>query len=521
MTRKILFITITTMSVTVVALGVLILLQLQGSGEPVYDDDYYTYEENTEPTAMPTPTPSPPDEPDEIPVYNTTKDPEVYEHEDPLTLLVDPRIQWHIPPTWDFDQVFPFVEGMAGVEYIEGDGDDWHTIHTLGYMNIYGEIVIPIEHIHHAFMYAYTGAPPFSEGLVAIRSEEHLATGVFDTSGNQVVPFENDFGWSFSEGLMAVRRGGHEWYAFSMWGEVPHWGFIDTQGNVVIPFEFDHATDFSYGRAAVMRDGHWGFIDRTGEVIIPFIYGGPHDYGHGYHVLAPEFHEELAVVSTGGNVQNEDGSWVDTTRFGFIDIYGNEITPFIFTRAGNFSSGLAVVRLGEQQRDAYGNWYSDIRWGAIDATGNIAVPFYFRWIGHFYDGLAVAQFLDSRYHVVIDTHGEVVFSTNQFNNIYGQQEGRMIVQASTQDHNITVRGTGFIDARGNLVVPPVYSNVRPFSQGFAAVNAGSWVDDRWGFIDLYGNIAVPLIFEDALSFSEGFAWVRHNGLWGILRINED
>jgi len=508
------------MCVTItIAAGVFLFLRLQGQSqeEPAINDPY-SYEENNIPTPSPTPTP-PAVEDDEEPADENGEETDDYQDptQGPIT-LTDPRIGWHIPPTWDFDQVFPFIGGMAGVEFFE-DGY-WESMHILGYMNMHGEIVIPTEHRHFPEMYAYRGAPPFSEGLVAIRSEGHLAMGVFDTAGNLVIPFYNDFGWSFQEGLMATRRGGWN----STWGETPRWGFIDYQGNEVIPFEFEYAQDFSEGLAAVVQDNYWGFINRQGEVVIPFTIARRFLEGHFEHY--PQFHEGLVTTSIGGIEEDEHGNWVDTTRWGFLDRYGNLVIPQIYTQAENFIDGLATVMTGSHsQRDAYGNWYSDARWGAINRAGDTVIPFEFEWINNFNDGLATARFIDCIYVVVINNRGEIVVDRGHFRNIHSFNEGRAIANNSGWENDTWVVGDmGFIDTEGNVAVPMIFSYVRNFSQGFAAVSTGRWQDgvdnSRWGIVDLNGNIVVPIEFEDIRSFSEGFAWVRHNGLWGILQINE-
>jgi len=524
MSKKILYGAIITMCVAVTtAAGVFLFIQFRGQSQEGEEDiTPYSYDENTAAPVPPSPTPTQQEDIDEE--SNDAYDEDTYEYDPETTVgaitLTDPRIGWHIPPTWDFDQVFPFIGGMAGVEFFE-DGY-WESMHILGYMNMHGEIVIPTEHRHYPEMYAYRGAPPFSEGLVAIRSEGHLAMGVFDTAGNLVIPFDSDFGWSFQEGLLAVRRGGWN----STWGETASWGFIDHAGNEVIPFEFELARDFSEGRAAVLRDNSWGFIDHTGEVVIPFIFSRAGDDGHGFDIY-PGFQEGLSRVSTGGSEENEHGDWTDTTRWGFVDRYGNLVIPHIYTQAEHFADGLATVMIGSHdQRDAYGNWYSDARWGAINRAGDTVIPFEFEWINNFNDGLATARFIDCIYVVVINNRGEIVVDRGHFRNIQSFREGRAIANNSGWENDTWVVGDmGFIDTEGNVAIPMIFSDVRNFSQGFAAVSTGRWeggVDNsRWGIIDLDGNIVVPIEFEDIRSFSEGFAWVRHNGLWGILRINEE
>ena len=185
-------------------------------------------------------------------------------------VLTDPRVKWLVEPIWAFDDVFPFTEGMAAVEYYDRESTDWvYYEHILGYVNRQGKIVIPVVHRHWPGFYSHRGAPPFSHGLVAVQSNDHGGVGIFDTYGNLVVPFSFSDAWTFSEGLMAVR-------APSVQDEEGNWtdsgwGFIDTTGELVIDYQFRYASAFHEGRSAVLSDdGLWGFIDTRGELVIPF-----------------------------------------------------------------------------------------------------------------------------------------------------------------------------------------------------------------------------------------------------------
>ena len=84
------------------------------------------------------------------------------------------------------------------------------------------------------------------------------------------------------------------------------------------------------------------------------------------------------------------------------------------------------------------------------------------------------------------------------------------------------RTWGFRDSAGNVVVQPIYSSVRPFSEGLAAValqdsdDDWGWGTELWGFIDLAGRVVVPLIYDQVGDFSEGLAAVRQGDLFGFI-----
>ena len=467
-------------------------------------------EEETSPIETPEPTyPEEDCQPDEYPQL-----------EEPLPERVLPElseglIRWHIYPTWNFDQVFNFSEGMAGVEYFEIPGI-WDSLHTLGYMNRYGEIIIPIDHVHEAFHYGYMGAPPFIDGRLALMCQNRGGVGVYSIEGNLIVPFNFHGGWAFSHGLLAVHRS----YPTELGLSYNRAGFIDREGNVVIPFEFDEAMPFSEGRAAVKRDGYWGFIDTAGEVVIPFIIQPAYDDGHGWPII-PRFSNGLVAVSTGERGTNEYGEWVDNVHWGFMDREGNMAIPFQFTDVRNFSNGLASVGIGYESI-----WGNRTVWGKIDIVGNIILPFEYVAL-HPYIGGAIYALCMASTSRLYDGNGNIIIPSGRYGDIHLINEERVAVR-TIGSWNDTV--WGFVDIQGNEIIPPQFDAVEQFTQGFAPVRMGGWetthdgnrVDNsRWGLIDLEGNIVVPIEFDEVRNFSEGLAWVRFEGYWGLIKIVEE
>lgn len=81
---------------------------------------------------------------------------------------------------------------------------------------------------------------------------------------------------------------------------------------------------------------------------------------------------------------------------------------------------------------------------------------------------------------------------------------------------------GYQNRSGEVVIEPVYDLARDFSEGLAAVNLGYEMGDggidgngdriwtminsgKWGFINEKGEVVIPIIHKHANSFSEGFA----------------
>ncbi len=63
---------------------------------------------------------------------------------------------------------------------------------------------------------------------------------------------------------------------------------------------------------------------------------------------------------------------------------------------------------------------------------------------------------------------------------------------------------GFINSKGKWIVPPVYDDVSPFTDGMAAIKQNK----KWGYININGEVSiVPRYKERPSSFSDGIARV--------------
>lgn len=227
-------------------------------------------------------------------------------------------------------------------------------------------------------------------GTLHSRTRLHRVEGIgyynyADGNGKIVISEKWKDAWEFTEGLAAV---GKSIPGDSLW----KYGFIDTTGKTVIPFKWGSAACFSDGLACVANDdGDYGYIDKAGKLVIPCRYGmagyfsdnrapvwDNHNQEGGYIdktgiIVIPrrddwdyysDFHDGLAPVRSKG------GKW------GYIDISGNLIIPFMWEGAGSFSEGYAPVK------------NKDGKWGYIDTAGKVVIPFAWEEVGCFSEGLA-------------------------------------------------------------------------------------------------------------------------------------
>lgn len=321
------------------------------------------------------------------------------------------------------------------------------------------------------------------------------------------------------------------------------YGFRLLDGTVITPNKYKYVDRFNNGYCKVnIDDTHFGLIDRTGREVLPCIYDGI-NYPAGGRILA-----------------------IKDNLIGYYDTTGALIIPHTYLRATDFSEGYAAVvvyydstyqctyidSMGIRPfnnmytfalpfKDGYAEVQQDSLWGIIDKNGNyIMEPTYTMMSANGHgvfmagsvDGLAL---FDYTMHRLTDY---IYHSPGQFS------DGRIGVELNGK--------FGFLDTKGNEVVPCIYDETGIFKQGRTQVRIGNKYgivdtlgrvilpieyentyrkgykymfyeglamverDGLTGYVDLDGNLVIPIIYERAYQFSQGLAAVKHNGLWGYI-----
>jgi hypothetical protein len=171
------------------------------------------------------------------------------------------------------------------------------------------------------------------------------------------------------------------------------------------------------------------------------------------------------------------------------------VIPLQFQDARSFSDGLAAVKF-------------DGMWGYIDRLGQWVIPPTYSFpVGDYSSGLAFVgnQFLDK--------NGMQAFAGAKFENARSfkpkGEKALAAVQLSGQ--------WGFIDLKGEHVIPPKYDNAGDFSESIdglqlAPVKAGG----VWGYVDSKGRELIMSKFDYAWGFSGEFAAVLIEGAVGYI-----
>lgn len=369
------------------------------------------------------------------------------------------------------------------------------------------------------------------------------------------------------DGMVAVRE--NKWNSAKA-------GFVDTTGKPVIVPRFSMVTDFSDGLAGFCGDRQpamvgapvegaplrpdsqlYGFIDKTGRVVIEPRFDSVGQFEQGVALVCVG--GETLLIDKNGKTLFSTASIVrpkkmriigEGTLSSFLDeretmANGQRLNPADYQSRHSFQGGLAVITTADDQS------------GLIDRSGKVVVqPRYDSIIANTADGLIgyssnddsvvgrnhdPSAFLVSKDHLwgVLDSAGKEIFAP-KFRRILSYQNDHAAVMVDGK--------YGFADAKGNIVIKPVYDFVTAFDKIIAVKNGKVWsfidstgkpinapaVDgvvhsgrgvwfsdglgqvlkgDKVGFLDASGQFALQPQFDWAFAFGNGYAPVFDGWFW--------
>ena len=257
-------------------------------------------------------------------------------------------------------------------------------------------------------------------------------------------------------------------------------GFIDKTGKIVIDFDRlpveAWVGNFSEGFAPIcfpdkppsIYSMHCGFIDETGRIAIPPRF-----------VLSSQFSEGLAWIRTEALV-------------GFINQSGKVVIELPDSFSIGFHEGLAAVKTQTGS-------------GFIDKTGRFISTKRYEQVEDFSDGLAAVaegRWNEAKYGF-INKSGEVAIPL-RFDPRPGQFEGSMSLSRFTEGLAPVMFGNlyGYIDHKGNTVIPAIFRDAGQFAEGLASVTKA---DGEKGYIDKAGRFVIRLASGRGGQFNDGLA----------------
>jgi hypothetical protein len=443
---------------------------------------------------------------------------------------------------------FTFARDFINEVGIVAAGDKW------GVVDRRGQMLIPCQYDGVAFL------DNTDNKIIRVYRQEPKY-GLIDTLGQLRVNAVYDEIGAFSEGRLAVRRGGL-------------WGFINADGEEVIPCRYREVANFSEGLAAVKLGHYWGYVDQDGEVQVSFKYAQAGDFreglawvsdrkGVGYidrqeqWAIEPQFEKGYeffrgvarVVIEGRYGLINREGDLIlkpkydqikafdlyglavystgkDEVKYGVLNLRGEAVTKPVFLSIDAFQEGMAAVKL----RDGY---------GYIDTTGRMVIPAVYSLASGFSEGRAAVQFERECGYIAATGDQVVPF---QFSKCMDFEGGKAIVYNG-------IRRAGLVDRNGELVLEPSVTRLLKFQEGRGLVRDEAYrfyfiteqanlydgyyqkasafqhgiavvqVDDKWGVINRQGIEVIPPKYDKIGSFENGYAKVRIKGFNGLINVN--
>lgn len=208
-----------------------------------------------------------------------------------------------------------------------------------------GKMLLPAE---------YTYISPFVEGFAMVVLEDKC--GYIRRDGSFAVQciYEYDKNLvgesNFHKGLVRAKNKGKT-------------GMIDSTGKTIIPFEFDDILPFENGLAPVKKKDKWGYIDIKNRLVVPYKYEWAGVYNDGLAFVKTE-EELVGVINTKQKEvvkpQFQSISFLDDhlyvndgNAFGLMDKQGNWVLPCVYSRIEFMSS--TILRVEKNEKFGYYN----------------------------------------------------------------------------------------------------------------------------------------------------------------------
>lgn len=200
----------------------------------------------------------------------------------------------------------------------------------------------------------------------------------------------------------------------------------------------------------------------------------------------------------------------DNGKYGYKDQNGKIIIEPKYDNARHFSDGVAAVSLGGPTKSTVDNLNPIMRGKLIfiDKTGKevLSFPAYplidansedLYNIDDFSEDLAAFEKKGKGY---LDKTGKIIIPVRPYHHADKFSDGLARVSKIEKGKGFSF---GFIDKKGNEVIPLKYSNAEKFFEGLAAVQ----LNNKWGFINNTGKEIIPIQYDfvsDNGLFSKGF-----------------
>ena len=363
-----------------------------------------------------------------------------------------------------------------------------------GVLSPTGEVVVPLSSNYY---------PHCCKEAIIMKTRSGF--GLCSNDGNWIVEPKYEHLSEFSEGVacFALKNG--------------ECGFVDINGNeTMLPndLKFHHTQEYKGGFQSGLlsvNKGSWvqgwkyGYINKKREIVIPVIYDSADDFENG-----------LAYVNNYDENHN------------IKEVFVIDVTGKIICSAKNYED-IDILEYKEERSKFIKLKNNDGLWGVIGATGDTIAQCRYKYIDYFnYKNNHYFILKEDDKTIVQDDKHNIMFTLPKNLEIRTVKDGFiMVCDEESQSY-------GYLNVNGDILANCIYGYktddtlgsakedeesgytatdilyTTPISEGLAILNIG----DRFGFIDNKGVVKVPLIYTAVTPFENGVSYVRQkNGKW--------
>ena len=304
----------------------------------------------------------------------------------------------------------------------------------------------------------------------------------------------------------------------------------------------------------IKKDGKYAFINRKGEIVVEGLVNDRDIYG----ILCPAY----GVVNMSNTIYNYLGENITDKlnqydsydefyggiatvshdeKWGYVDVFANEITDIKYTKAGKLINGLAVAIKTENLVDLVNNEgkIKEINRNKIVRTPLDNKPMFSNYTitdesgktimftgldNEWNNGMRIAynnaireKGTEGASYMFLDMNNKVVISEE---NLKQYKLGKNIDKYRFYNDLAYVENEqekAYIDKTGKKVIDVPYDDAQPFSCNRAIVTSNG----KSGVIDTSGKLIVVPKYDYIFAYSENIAGYLENGFYGFMDLNGD
>lgn len=369
-----------------------------------------------------------------------------------------------------------------------------------------------------------------SEGKVLIAPEFDMAP-FFDPDGiSSVKNFQRE-GWIDTTGsylyydwLSSFRDCGGDDKMIS-YEKNGMFGFIDKTRANNLPVVYQEVGEcFQNGIAKVKKDGVWIYINRQGKVVYSMVAGASVKRAGDLLVVKEngafklvDFNGTVVALGEFDDVDDEMFEGMIRVRkgalWGAIDRNGSVIVPVEYEEMSRFCNNYSVVK-------------KEGKYGLLYKTSLVLPAKYDRLLdpGHFFDDdcyafkngvtsnvVYVTVFSGTANEKIVMKDGKTIFKTADEIRLKKLKNGYTVIEVAELGI-FTKAKVGLIGLKGELLVTPFYSQIKPMKQtGKDVYFAYSSANGKQGMIDSKGKELTPAFANSIVSFDGKLAKGEVNG----------